>query len=115
MSRLYRVNVSIDKPEPGRETAIAEALLDFWGFEDLIAAADGLVSEAEGSLVGGRTEDEFARELAHCVWAANGCFCKVIASMTYLEDLPIEEYVFATQGEYDRWLNTPGHDRAVSS
>ena len=104
MSRYYRANVSITKPRSGRETAIAEALMDFWGFEDLIASSDGLVSEADGNLAGGRTEDEFARELAQCVWAANQGFCNVAVNMTYLEELPSEEYVFDRQDEHDEWL-----------
>ena len=108
MSRYYRANVSITKPRSGRETAIAEALMDFWGFEDVVAAPDGLASEADNNLVGGMTEDEFARELTQCVWAANQGFCKVAVSMTYLEELPSEDYVFASQDEYDEWLKTSG-------
>ena len=109
MSRMYRANVSIAKPRSGRETAIAEALMDFWGFEDVVATRDGLVSEADNNLTGGTTEDEFARELTRRVWAANQGFCKVAVNMTYLEELPSEDYVFASQDEYDEWLKTSGN------
>ncbi len=115
MSRMYRVNVRITKPNPGRETAIAETLMEFWGFEDVVAIPDGLVSDADGNLTGGTTEDEFARELAQCVWAANQGVCKVAVNMTYLEVLPSEDYVFSSQDEYDEWLKTSGDGRSVSS
>lgn len=115
MSRMYRANVSIQKPTSGRETAIAEALMDFWGFEDVVAIGNELVSDADGNLTGGTTEDEFARELAQCVWAANQGFCEVAVNMAYLEELPSEDYVFASQDEYDEWLKTSGDGRSVSS
>ena len=108
MSRMYRANVSITKPNSGRETAISEALMEFWAFEDVVATADGLASDADGNLTGGTTEDEFARELTQRVWAANQGFCKVAVNMTYLEELPSEEYVFASQDEHDEWLKTSG-------
>ncbi len=108
MSRMYRANVRIKKPNPGCETGIAEALMDFWGFEDVVATPDGLASDADGNLTGGTTEDEFARELAQRVWAANQGFCEVAVNMTYLEVLPSEDYVFASQDEYDEWLKTSG-------
>ena len=115
MSRMYRVNVRIKNPTPGREAGIAETMMEFWGFEDVVATPDGLVSDADGNLTGGTAEDEFARELAHCVWAANQGFCKVAVNMTYLEELPSEDYVFASQDEYDEWLKTSGGGRSVSS
>jgi len=115
MSRYYRASVSITKPKSGRETAIAEALKELWGFEDVVATGDTLVSDADGNLTGGTTEDEFARELAQCVWAANQGFCKVAVNMTYLEDLPSEDYVFSTQDEYDEWFKTTGNPRSISS
>ncbi len=115
MSRYYRANVSIAKPRSGRETAIAEALMDFWGFQDVVATPDGLVSEADSNLAGGTTEDEFARELAQCVWAANQGFCEVAVNMTYLEQLPSEDYLFSSQDEYDEWLKTSGNGRSAES
>ena len=107
MSRYYRASVRINKPNPGREAAIAEAIKDFWGFEDVDATGDGLISTAESTIGGGMTEEEFSRELAQCVWTANQSFCKVEVCMTYLEDLPYEDYV-STQDEYDEWLKTSG-------
>ncbi len=115
MSRMYRANVSIAKPRSGRETAIAEALMDFWGFEDVVAIGNELVSDADGNLTGGTTEDEFARELAQRVWAANQGFCEVAVNMTYLEVWPSEDYVFASQDEYDQWLKTSSDGRPGTS
>ena len=115
MSRMYRVNVRINKSDPGRETAIAEGLKEFWGFTDVDATGDELVAEAEATIGGGMTEDEFARELAQCVWAANQGFCEVAVNMIYLEELPSEDYVFDSHDEYDEWLKMSGDGRSVSS
>ena len=115
MSRFYRANVSIQKPRSGRETAIAEALMDFWGFEDVVATRDGLSTEAEESLCAGTSEEEFARELTQCVWASNRGFCEVVVVMTYLENLPCEEYVFDSEDKYDEWLKTAIDGKSVSS
>ena len=105
MSRMYRANVSITKPKSGRETAIAEALMDFWGFQEVEATEDGLISEAENTLGGGITEKEFSHELAQHVWEANQGFCEVFVRMTYLEELPYEEY-FASEDDYDEWTKS---------
>lgn len=115
MSRFYRANVSIQKPTPGREKAIANALMDFWGFEEVETTPEGLVTEIEGSLCGGTSEDEFALELTQCVWASNEGFCEVVVVMTYLEDLPCEEYVFDSEDKYDEWLKASGEGGTVSS
>ena len=115
MSRYYRANVRIAKPKSGREPAVTEALMDFWGFTDVDATGDELIAEAEATIGGGMSEDEFARELAQCVWEANQGFCKVTVTMTYLEDLPSEDYIFSTQDEYDEWLKTTGDGRSVTS
>ena len=115
MSRMYRVNVRINKPNPGRETAIAEALMDFWGFEDVVANGNELASDADGNLTGGTTEEEFARELTQRVWAVNRGFCEVAVNMTYLEQLPSEDYVFDSQDECDKWLKTSGDGRSGTS
>ena len=115
MSRYYRASVSITKSRSGSETAIAEALMDYWGFEDVVAIGNELVSDADGNLTGGTTEDEFARDLTQRVWTAIRGFCEVVVTMTYLEDLPYEEYVFSSQDEYDEWLKASGDGSSVSS
>jgi len=112
---MYRANVSIEKPRSGRETAIAEALMGFWGFEDVDTTPDGLVSEAENNLTGGTTEEEFAREVALLVWGANQGFCEVTVNMTFLEELPSESYVFGSQAEYDKWLKSSGDGGSPTS
>ena len=101
MSRYYLASATITNPKPEREIAITEALADFWDFEDVETTKNGLCTQEQGYLTAGTTEDEFARELAECVWAANQGFCEVTVVMTYLEELPCEEYLFAKQEEYD--------------
>ena len=111
MSRMYRANISIENQNPGRETAIAEVLMDVWGFADVVASRHGLEAEVEVSLGGGVREEEFARALTQRVWAINQGFCKVSVNMTYLEELPSEAYVFSSRDEYDAWLKTSGESR----
>lgn len=104
MSRLYQVNVTVDNPKSGREPAIAEFLMEMWGVKEVMATENGLIAEADTNLTGGVTEEEFSRELAHRVWEVNQDFCDVAVRMTYLEELPHEDYVFACQDEYQEWL-----------
>ncbi len=106
MSRMYRANVNIENSVPKREKEIAQALLDFWGFDDVVSTPDGLESSTDNCLCAGMTEDEFARLLAQRVWAANQGFCEVAVNMIYLEELPSEEYVFDSKDEYEQWLKT---------
>lgn len=114
MSRLYRANVMIENSNPDRETEIATSLMEFWGFEDVIAGDNELASDADGYLTGGMSEEEFARELTQCVWKANLGFCEVFVTMTYLEELPCENYVFDSQNEYAEWHKTSGDGGSVS-
>ena len=89
--------------------------MEFWGFEDVVATREGLSTEAEESLCAGTSEEEFALELTQCVWASNQRFCEVTVVMTYLEDLPREEYVFDSEEKYDKWLKASGGGKTVSS
>ncbi|MCH8243669.1 MAG: hypothetical protein IH897_13810 [Planctomycetes bacterium] len=120
MSRLYEANVSIDSPKPDREAAIKDALADLWGFHeehDLggFSFDDGLCFTAQNFLGGGQGDDEFAREVAHRVWAANQGFCNVEVIMIYIEDPPREEYVFDSHDEYAEWLKNTSLGRLTPS
>jgi len=42
-------------------------------------------------------------------------FCEVAVTMTYLEDLPSEDYVFSAKNEYDEWIKTSGDKEPGSS
>ena len=86
--------------------AIVEVLMELWGVNDVVATDNRLVAEANTNLAGGITEEEFSRELAHRVWEANQDFCDVSVRMIYLEELPYEDYVFASPDEYEEWLQT---------
>ena len=116
MSRMYQVNVTVDNPKQGREPAIAEVLMELWGVEEVVATDIGLVAEANANLSGGITEQEFARELTHRVWQVNQDFCEVAVRMTYLEELPYEDYVFASPDEYQEWLTSgKTQDKGISN
>ena len=108
MSRMYQVNVTVENPKSGREPAIVEVLMELWGVNDVVATDNRLDAEANTNLSGGITEEEFSRELAHRVWEVNQDFCDVSVRMTYMEELPYENYVFASPDEYQEWVQTSG-------
>ena len=105
MSRLYGMNVTISDYVPERIEAIKRAAAEEWQFEDWFDRDGGEVeSYAESQLCGGETEENFTERLTHAVWQANGAYCDVSVSATYLEDLPCEVHSLGEE-EYDRWVN----------
>ena len=109
MSRYFSMFVRITGVAAGRVDAVKEAAEVEWPFEDWSLGVEGaLTAAAEDSLCGGETDEEFALRLARAVWVANGAFCAVEVSATYLENLPYETYCF-DQGDYHRLTATPKH------
>ena len=100
MSRSYNMFVRITNFNQDNKDQIQEAAENEWGGlgdnwyihenEDEIQMS----SESDGSLCGGEGEEEFSERIAKAIWEANGGFCKVEVSATYLEDLPCETYFF---------------------
>lgn len=60
-------------------------------------------SYGESNLTGGESEDEFAWRVQLAIWKANGAFCEVNVTATYLEDLPCETYL-GGENEYEKAL-----------
>lgn len=88
MSRYYCMTVEITDVAAGRLAAVERAAGDEWPFSHWTRTphSHGTSATGESHLVGGETEDEFARRLAHAVWNAHGAYCPVTVSATYLED-----------------------------
>jgi hypothetical protein len=104
MSRYYEMQVTIRKADPARTQEIQDAASDEWPFEDWNLEDDGRIwANAEGSLVGGESEKEFAERLTKAVWTANGAYCNVEIVATCLENLPCEVYSF-DEDDYQRTM-----------
>jgi hypothetical protein len=54
------------------------------------------------TLHGGKTEDEYAEEIVKEIWDRFGRYVPLTVAMTYLEDLPYEEYEFGSK-EYNMY------------
>jgi hypothetical protein len=91
MSRYYGMNVEIKGFDKKRVYAIKDAATEEWGFDDWSDTPDKYLSSyMENSLGGGETEDDFVARLSQAIWKANGKYCEVVITATYLEDLPCE-------------------------
>jgi hypothetical protein len=93
MSRAYDMYLQVAQFQPERREGIKAAARAIWDFE-WFCDAPTLEGFGESSLCGGEREDQFADRLAKGIWAANGGFCSVIVTATYLDDLPKETYEF---------------------
>jgi hypothetical protein len=99
MSRYYEMTVILRGVNPARVDAIKEAAESCWDFEDWhplhpVDHPGDFQASGYGDLCSGKTEQEFAEDLAKQIWAASGGFCEVEVVATYLEDLPHETYSF---------------------
>ena len=94
MSRYYYMTVEITGVVAGRLDAVEEAAGGEWRFSHWTRTPHtrGTGATGESHLVGGETDDAFARRLARAIWGANGAYCSVSVAATYLEELPCETY-----------------------
>jgi len=100
MSRSYNMFIRITNFNQDNKDKIQEAAEDQWGglgddwycyeSEDGIQMSSG----ADGALCGGESEEEFSERMVNAIWEANGEFCHIEISATFLEDLPCETYSF---------------------
>ena len=51
---------------------------------------------------GGESEEEFAARVTHAVWKANGGYCEVEVTATYLEELPYTTHEL-DEDDYAQW------------
>jgi hypothetical protein len=83
MSRNYDVSVEVDE-----QTAIAEKIEDEYSGEKI--------------LYGGESEEDYAKRIKGEIWTKIGYYVPIIIRMTYLDDLPYEEYE-STEEEYKEY------------
>lgn len=107
MSRYYHMSVKISHYDPATTTAIKHAAETEWASfaDDWFEHEHVLTAHGEGSLGGGESDDEFAARLTHVIWHANGAFCEVVVTTTYLEDLPYEHYSLSSE-DYERFITS---------
>ncbi len=111
MSRYYGMAVEIRGYKPARREAIKEAAAAEWPFVDWDEYEGALRCDAESQLCGGETEEQFTERLSTAVWRANGVYCEVIVSATYLEELPCDIHSL-DEGDYARLVaNEPPRSR----
>jgi hypothetical protein len=86
------MSVEVSDYRPEAIDKIKEAAEGEWPFEDWTQAGERLSSYGESSLCSGETEEEFTEQLSVAVWRANGAYCQVVVTATYLENLPSETH-----------------------
>lgn len=108
MSRYYEISVDISNFDDEKRHDIIEAAQNEWDFEDFECfVEERLFSANRGYLSGGESEEEFAACLTEAIWKANGKFCNVNVTATFLEELPYESYEFDEE-DYQRFLDMGG-------
>lgn len=112
MSRFYECTLIIHnsgKYRHSRLKAIKMAAVNQWPFrvwdveeDDQYEGAEMLFSTARDSLYGGEEENAFSARLVHAIWSAAKEYvdCEII--MAFLEDPPIETYLF-DKDNYEQW------------
>ena len=107
MSREYEMSVRISNFDSHKYALINAAVCAEWPFENLerIIAyrKPKLCAAAEGKLFGGESEKQFVERLTQAIWKANGAYCAVWITTTYLEDLPYNDYQL-DKGAYAKFI-----------
>jgi len=105
MSRYYGMHVEITDYTPDKSAVIQNAANKEWNaFADNWDEQNAALSAyGEESLCGGESEDDFAARLTHAIWTANGTFCDVTVSSTYLENLPSDMHTLSRE-DYDSFI-----------
>ena len=101
MSRHYEMMITVNDMAPDRKDAIEEAARAEWDFGDCYEGERSMTLSGDGRLCGGESEDEFAERITKTILRANGQFCAVEVTATYLESLPYETYQL-DKDDYDR-------------
>ena len=112
MSRAYDMYLQVAQIKPKRRKAIKKAAEQNWPFDWFTDSPTLLEGMGESSLCGGEGEHEFAERLARAIWQAQGGYCEVIVTATYLENPPHEDFAF----DEEDWLRLAGPgNRAAAS
>ena len=97
MSRNYNMNIEVTGYNPDHAPAITLAMEESWEGDAVISGprdSQCIWLNEDGSLCGGQSEDDFAREIATAIMQANQGPCQVHVCATYLDNLPYENYHF---------------------
>jgi hypothetical protein len=102
MSRFYQIDLMVHGKV--KEDEVKEAARGEWGFEDHQWYNEGelLLGSGQGNICGGVDEKDLALKIARAVWKANGSYCKVSITATYLQELPSDTYLM-TEDEYHKY------------
>ena len=104
MSRFYDMTVEVSGHDSAKVSEIQAAAENEWPFDDWWSSDNGdMQASAKDSLCGGETEEQFTERLAVAIWHANGGFCEVVVSATFLEELPYEIHTL-DQADYERLI-----------
>lgn len=99
MGRSYEIGLSINNVLPERVEKVKQAATTLWSFEgwNITKQTDddsfNMYAAGQDTLYG-ETDDAFAHRLANMVWNANGGFCPINVTVTFIEEAPYEEYFF---------------------
>jgi hypothetical protein len=106
MSRSYDMTVEVSRYDAAKQSAIQAAATREWPFADWWSSDDGeMQASAQDSLSSGESEEQFTERLSVAIWRANGGFCEVVVSATYLDDLPYETHTL-DEADYARLIQT---------
>ena len=98
MSRFYAMEMGVEKAEMSEKEfqTTRQVFAEEWTSDEGVLDVDeeGAVAKfsAEGTLTGGKTEEEAHDRMVKAV-KAKIPNCRVITRWTYLEELPFDEYV----------------------
>ena len=112
MSRYYDMAINIHGHRSERMEEIRDAADEEWAWDNWEARNGDLHARGESSLAGGETEDEFVDRLAAVVWTANGAYCEVEITATFLDDPPKEIHT-RDENDYDDWVASTKGEYAV--
>ncbi len=104
MSRHYSIQFRVAGFNSDRVEQIKNAAAGEWPveLEELLVEDEGnvLIGDAEDSLGGGESEEEFSLRITKAIFRANGGPCMVTVNATYLEDRPYESYEYGPEDDY---------------
>ena len=107
MSRCYNMTVVIERYDRDRLESIKEAAQSEWPLDREMWYADEdwtmVQNDADGSLCGGESEEQFTERLSLAIWKANAAFCQVTVDATYVDDLPFQTHCL-DEDEYQRLM-----------
>jgi len=111
MSRSYDMTVEISGHDPAKVSEIQAAAEKEWPFGNWWLSDDEdengpkMQASAQDCLCGGESEEKFTERLSLAIWRANGGYCEVVVSATFLEELPYEIHTL-DENDYARLIQT---------